>query len=181
MLFLLLAKKFWSSWKKFDGSGEQKSIRARDHYEENSSFGAVNVFWLTLYIWRNLRQCCWSCIQGVEANFPVRKILTFVLSVWVSSIKIDVCCSSCYHFETMSQRSTFSLGRKVSAGLSTLQFRCPDEIFDDTLSLEKITKFHQFGIVGEKFWLPMEKVWQRCRNHILRVHEIGLTRGVFLF
>ena len=112
-------------------------------------------------------------------KFTVFAKLTFVWPVWVSSIKIGVWCSSFYHFETMSQKITFFSGGKHSAGSSTLQFRCPDEIFDENWSLEKITKFHPFRIVGEKFWLSTEKSWQHCRNHILRVQEIGLTRVCF--
>ena len=77
----------------------------------------------------------------------------------------------------MSKKNVL-LGEKVSAGLSNLQFKSPDEICDENLSVQK--KYLSISDCGRKnFWISMEKVWTRCGNHILILQ--GTFRGNWLF
>ena len=75
------------------------------------------------------------------------------------------------------------MGEKFSAGLSNLQFKSPDEICDENLSLQK--NIYQFRIVGEKTseyrWKKFESVvettYYLCRE---RFEEIGYLDQFFV-
>ena len=116
---------------------------------------------------------------GALTKTAVSAKITFVLSFWVLSKKNGVWCSCLFHFETVSQKHTV-FWRKNSSDLSKMHFYLSRRNLWIKEYFEKKNKVLSFSDIGqETFRLSVEKVWQRCRNHILRVQ--GRCRGHWLF